>query len=124
MGLLKLGICHLCWLPAALVITPFLFMANRRTKERFAVALSNGEQGDFKIELKKFLHNHLVGCAAGIGHGCIPGLVQLFWGLNNALAFARGAHHGFDNDRPAQRCRNLFQFFGIGCIGKASCAKP
>ena len=50
LGLLQLGWCQLGRLPAALVITMLLFMADRRTEQGVSVALSDGQQRDFKVE--------------------------------------------------------------------------
>ena len=88
LGLLQLLGCQLCRLPAALVITVFLFMADRCAEQGLAVVLADGQQRDFEVEPEKFLHNHAGGGSPGTGHRCVPGLVQTIRSIHNALPFA------------------------------------
>ena len=59
LGLMQLLLGQLSRLPAALVVPSFLFVADRCTEQGFAIALTDGEQGDLQIKMEKFLHDHL-----------------------------------------------------------------
>ena len=59
LGLTQLLVGELSGLPAALIVPSFLFVADRCTEQGFAIALTDGEQGDLQIEMEKFLHDHL-----------------------------------------------------------------
>ena len=43
---------HALGLPAVLVVTALLHVANGRAKQGLPVALAHGEQGDFKLEVE------------------------------------------------------------------------
>ena len=76
-------------LPAALVVAALLDVANRRTKQGGPLPRLHGEQGDFQLEVEKFLHDHPVAFAAGTGHGRLPGPGDLLGPVHHALALAR-----------------------------------
>ena len=59
LGLMQLLVGQLRRLPAALIVPPFLFVADWCTEQGFAIALTDGEQGDLQIKMEKFLHDHL-----------------------------------------------------------------
>ena len=88
LGLMQLLGRQLRWLPTALVITVLLLMADRGTEQGFTVVLTDGQQGDFKVETEKFLHDHAGGGSPGAGHCSVPGLIQTIRSIHDALTFA------------------------------------
>ena len=57
-NLIELLGAELCWLPAALIVAPFLFVPDWWAKKGFAIVLTHGEKGDLQVEPQKFLHDH------------------------------------------------------------------
>ena len=87
-------------------------MADRGAEERFSVALFHCQQRDFQIESQEFLNDYAGRCAASARHGRVPGGLQLFRSVHNALTLPRGAHHRFHHHWPAEIRCNLVQFLG------------
>ena len=79
---------HRSRLPAALVVAPFLDVANGRAKERVPLPLPHGEQGDFQLKVQEFLHDHPGAFAPGPGHGGVPGGCDAFRPFHHTLALA------------------------------------
>ena len=103
LGFQQLTLLQFGGLPAALVVAPFLDVANRRAEQGWTVLLAHRQQGDLLLEPQKFLHDHQAGAAARTFGGGGPGLLQFLGVGGHALAFAGGAHHGLHHHRPAQR---------------------
>ena len=102
-------------------------MADRWAEQGGALPGLNGEQGDLQLKAQEFLHDHPVASAAGTGQRRLPGGVDAGGVPHQALALARGAHHGFDHHGPAQGLGGggqLFGAVGIGVAGRAQAQLP
>ncbi len=59
--------------------------------------MSHRQQRDFKIEIHKALDNHFALAGAATLLGVVPGGFHITCLFHQRLAFAGGAHNGFDN---------------------------
>ena len=97
-------------------------MADGFAKQRRALALANGEQGDFKLEVDELFDDHFLAVAAHARARVVPAGLNVGGGFGHALAFARRAHHGFDDHRKTNRvglCQEFFRRLGVVELGGA-----
>ena len=64
-------------------------MADGRAKQGFAVALANGQQGDFKLKVDEFFDDDFLAVASHACAGVVPAGLHIGRCLGHALAFAR-----------------------------------
>ena len=70
------------------IISPFLYMSDRRTEQSWTVFLSDGEQSNLTIELNKFLNDQFFNISTTAFTSIMPCLFQLIRALDQRLAFA------------------------------------
>ena len=95
------GGVHGVGLPAFHVVATHLDVADGVAEVGFHLAVcaqgAHGELGDFVIEVDEAFHNHAPVADAASGHRVVPGGLHIGGAVDLALAFARAAHHGFDD---------------------------
>ena len=84
-------------------------MADRRTEQRRAVLLGDGQQRDFAVETDELLDDQFADVAARTFAAVAPCLFQFFGSLHHRLTFARGGHQRFHHAGEADLSAGLLQ---------------
>ncbi len=122
--LFKLRRIYITWLPALLVITSLLAVADRRTEERIATFLSHCQKGDFEIKVDKALNNHLFDIAARTLKSIVKRELHIRFALHYRLPFARARHKRLNDTRDSYFCYGCFELFKVGRVVVRSGAQP
>ena len=64
-------------------------MANGGAEQSLAIALPNGEEGDFKLKVDEFFNDDFFAIATHAGACIVPTGLNVGLGLGNALPLAR-----------------------------------
>ena len=88
LSLLQSLLWNLEWLPALAVVAALLYVADRWTEEGRTVFLGDGEQGELRIEVDKFLDDYFLHVATTFFHCLLVSLLQFIIVVNIALTMA------------------------------------
>ncbi len=91
------------------VIAALLHMADGRTKERRAMLLRDGQQGDFAVEADELLDDQLADVAARPLATVSPRMFQFVGPLHERLPLARRRHQRLDDAREPDFRSSLAQ---------------
>ena len=64
-------------------------MANGRAEQSLAIALPNGEEGDFKLKVDELFDDDFFAITAHAGARIVPAGLNVGFGFGNALPLAR-----------------------------------
>ena len=76
------------WLPTLAVVATLLYVADRWTEEGRTVFLGDGEEGELRIEVEKFLDDYFLHVARTFFHCLTVSLLQFIIVVNLALTMA------------------------------------
>ena len=92
------------------IISPLLYMSDRRAKQRRTVFLGDSKQGYFAIELDELFNNKFTDITTTTAATILPCMFQFVGTLHQRLAFAGGRHQRFNHARKTDLIGSFFQF--------------